>query len=150
MLLLKNLEEFENRFKIGKKWLRCREAIESIQNIKPYQFRSIGDSLVYLLDNGAFLNDAQFVGHRRYMDIYYIIDGCCTIEYNVKTALKQTKSYIDESDDEYFEGRGEFLTLKQGALIIFEPQDAHRILSSQSCRKLILKVTVEDNTFLNK
>lgn len=70
MVILENPEEFKNRFKMGKKWMRCSEAIQNIPNLKPCQFYSIGDSLVYLLDNGCFPKEPRFVGHRRVIWIF--------------------------------------------------------------------------------
>ncbi|THD39005.1 beta-galactosidase subunit beta, partial [Enterobacteriaceae bacterium ML5] len=49
MIILDSLHEFERLYRSGKKWQRCREAINNLENIRPGVFHSVGDSLVYRL-----------------------------------------------------------------------------------------------------
>lgn len=45
MRIIDNLEQFRQIYASGKKWQRCVEAIENIDNIQPGVAHSIGDSL---------------------------------------------------------------------------------------------------------
>lgn len=47
MRIIDNLEQFRQIYASGKKWQRCVEAIENIDNIQPGVAHSIGDSLTY-------------------------------------------------------------------------------------------------------
>ena len=44
MRIIDNLEQFRQIYASGKKWQRCVEAIENIDNIQPGVAHSIGDS----------------------------------------------------------------------------------------------------------
>lgn len=47
MRILDNLEQFKQIYHSGRKWQRCVEAINNIDNIRPGVAHSIGDSLSY-------------------------------------------------------------------------------------------------------
>ncbi len=65
MRIIDNLEQFRQIYASGKKWQRCVEAIENIDNIQPGVAHSIGDSLTYRVETDS-ATDALFTGHRRY------------------------------------------------------------------------------------
>ena len=68
MIVLESLEQFQQHYRTGRKWQRCSEAINNIDNISPGVAHSIGDSLAYRVTNDAS-TDALFVGHRRYFEV---------------------------------------------------------------------------------
>ena len=68
MRIIDNLEQFQQRYASGRKWQRCVEAIENIDNIQPGVAHSIGDSLSYRVETDS-ATDALFTGHRRYFEI---------------------------------------------------------------------------------
>ncbi|HCS2501907.1 TPA: beta-galactosidase subunit beta, partial [Shigella flexneri] len=53
MRIIDNLEQFRQIYASGKKWQRCVEAIENIDNIQPGVAHSIGDSLTYRVENDS-------------------------------------------------------------------------------------------------
>ncbi len=63
MRIIDNLEQFRQIYASGKKWQRCVEAIENIDNIQPGVAHSIGDSLTYRVETDS-ATDALFTGHR--------------------------------------------------------------------------------------
>ncbi len=67
MRIIDNLEQFRQIYASGKKWQRCVEAIENIDNIQPGVAHSIGDSLTYRVETDS-ATDALFTGHRRYFE----------------------------------------------------------------------------------
>lgn len=150
MLILNSFDEFKDIFRSGKKWIRCKEAIENISNIKENRYHSIGDSLVYMFKTKNHINEVDFQGHRRYMDIHYYIEGQEALEISKKNDLNIKNSYSDENDTEYFHGDGEIVNLTAGNLIIIENDEAFRFKEAKNLKKVVLKVTIEDNYFLNK
>ncbi len=74
MRIIDNLEQFQQRYASGRKWQRCVEAIENIDNIQPGVAHSIGDSLSYRVETDS-ATDALFTGHRRYFEIHYYLQG---------------------------------------------------------------------------
>lgn len=150
MLILNSLDEFKDIFRSGKKWIRCKEAIENISNIKENRYHSIGDSLVYMFKTENHEDGLDLQGHRRYMDIHYYVEGEEILEISKKKELNMKTHYFDENDTEYFHGDGEIINLTAGNLVIIENDDAFKFKAAENLKKVILKVTVEDNYFLNK
>ena len=97
MRIIDNLEQFRQIYASGKKWQRCVEAIENIDNIQPGVAHSIGDSLTYRVENDS-ATDALFTGHRRYFEVHYYLQGQQKIEYAPKETLQVVEYYRDETD----------------------------------------------------
>lgn len=150
MIILDSLTEFQRLYGTGKKWLRCMEAVNNVENIRPGVFHSVGDSLVYRLASGTEPQRAEFEGHRRYFDIHYYLEGSEDIEFAAKSRLYTFAPYSDETDRELFTGSGEKITARKGHVIIFENHEASRFRPEKNVKKVILKVTIEESYFLNK
>lgn len=149
MIVLDNLEQFKVVYRDGRKWNRCVEAIENIANIKDGVMYSIGDSLVYMIEDGTKQTDL-FEGNRRYFDVHYYLEGCETVEFADKSDLRLEQAYRDETDREFLSGQGETRELCEGQVAIFDNDKAYRFHGDNRVRKVVLKVTIEDGYFLNK
>ncbi|PSU30481.1 beta-galactosidase subunit beta [Photobacterium lutimaris] len=150
MIVLESLEQFKVVYRDGRKWNRCVEAIENIANIKDGVMYSIGDSLVYMVEDGIARHTETFEGNRRYFDVHYYLEGRETVEFAAKPDLTCTQAYRDETDREYFTGHGECCELHEGQIAIFDNGKAYRFVGDNRVRKVVLKVTIEDGYFLNK
>lgn len=149
MIVLDNLEQFKVVYRDGRKWNRCVEAIENIANIKDGVMYSIGDSLVYMIEDGTKQTDL-FEGNRRYFDVHYYLGGRETVEFADKSDLRLEQAYRDETDREFLSGQGETRELCEGQVAIFDNDKAYRFHGDNRVRKVVLKVTIEDGYFLNK
>ncbi|MHB9956321.1 beta-galactosidase subunit beta [Vibrio campbellii] len=149
MIVLDNLEQFKVVYRDGRKWNRCVEAIENIANIKDGVMYSIGDSLVYMIEDGTKQTDL-FEGNRRYFDVHYYLEGRETVEFADKSDLHPEQAYRDETDREFLSGQGETRELCEGQVAIFDNDKAYRFHGDNRVRKVVLKVTIEDGYFLNK
>ena len=149
MIVLDNLEQFKVVYRDGRKWNRCVEAIENIANIKDGVMYSIGDSLVYMIEDGTKQTDL-FEGNRRYFDVHYYLEGRETVEFADKSDLRLEQAYRDETDREFLSGQGETRELYEGQVAIFDNDKAYRFNGDNRVRKVVLKVTIEDGYFLNK
>ncbi len=87
MHVLDNLEQFKVVYRDGRKWNRCVEAIDNIANIKDGVMHSIGDTLVYMIEDGVTRNRSTFEGNRRYFTIHYYLEGGETVEFAKKSTL---------------------------------------------------------------
>ena len=150
MIVLDNLEQFKVVYRNGRKWNRCVEAINNIENMKDGVMHSIGDSLVYMIEDGIAQQTEQFIGHRRYFDVHYYLEGRETVEFASKQDLNIEQAYRDETDREWLSGQGESRELCEGQVVIFENDKAYRFHGDNRVRKVVLKVTIEDGYFLNK
>ena len=106
MRILDNLEQFKQIYHSGRKWQRCVEAINNVDNIRPGVAHSIGDSLSYRVASDS-TTDALFVGNRRYFEVHYYLQGQQKIEFAAKEQLQTVACYRDETDREYLKGIGE-------------------------------------------
>ncbi|GAB7226057.1 beta-galactosidase subunit beta [Vibrio owensii] len=149
MIVLDNLEQFKVVYRDGRKWNRCVEAIENIANIKDGVMYSIGDSLVYMIEDGTKQTEL-FEGNRRYFDVHYYLEGRETVEFADKSDLRLEQAYRDETDREFLSGQGETRELCEGQVAIFDNHKAYRFHGDNRVRKVVLKVTIEDGYFLNK
>ncbi|WP_061008905.1 beta-galactosidase subunit beta [Vibrio sp. CUB2] len=149
MIVLDNLEQFKVVYRDGRKWNRCVEAIENIANIKDGVMYSIGDSLVYMIEDDTKQTDL-FEGNRRYFDVHYYLEGRETVEFADKSDLRLEQTYRDETDREFLSGQGETRELCEGQVAIFDNDKAYRFHGDNRVRKVVLKVTIEDGYFLNK
>ncbi|AJR05142.1 beta-galactosidase subunit beta [Photobacterium gaetbulicola] len=150
MIVLESLEQFKEVYRDGRKWNRCVEAIENIANIKDGVMHSIGDSLVYMIEDGVARNTGTFEGNRRYFDVHYYLEGRETVEFADKSELDVVEAYRDETDREYLQGAGETRELYEGQVAICDNHKAYRFHGDNRVRKVVLKVTIEDGYFLNK
>ncbi|MDW2244734.1 YhcH/YjgK/YiaL family protein, partial [Vibrio sp. 1287] len=87
MIVLSSLEQFKQVYRNGRKWNRGVEAIGNIGNIKYGVMHSIGDSLVYMVEDGIAKQTEMFIGNRRYLDVHYYLEGRETVEFADKAAL---------------------------------------------------------------
>lgn len=149
MIVLDNLEQFKVVYRDGRKWNRCVEAIENIANIKDGVMYSIGDFLVYMIEDGTKQTEL-FEGNRRYFDVHYYLEGRETVEFADKSDLRLEQAYRDETDREFLSGQGETRELCEGQVAIFDNDKAYRFHGDNRVRKVVLKVTIEDGYFLNK
>ncbi|MCY9872470.1 beta-galactosidase subunit beta [Vibrio barjaei] len=150
MIILESLEQFKSVYRDGRKWNRCIEAIENIENIKDGVMHSIGDSLVYMIETNESKQPELFEGNRRYFDVHYYLAGHEVVEFASKADLTLEQRYRDETDRELFSGQGEQREVHQGQVAIFDNNEAHRFVRNEPVRKVVLKVTIEDGYFLNK
>ncbi len=91
------------------------EAIDNIANIKDGVMYSIGDSLVYMIEDGTKQTDL-FEGNRRYFDVHYYLEGRETVEFADKSDLRLEQAYRDETDREFLSGQGETRELYEAKL----------------------------------
>ncbi|BBS38201.1 beta-galactosidase subunit beta [Enterobacter cloacae complex sp. 2024EL-00215] len=149
MIVLDSLEQFQQLYRTGRKWQRCVEAINNIDNIQPGVAHSIGDSLAYRVTGDAS-TDALFVGHRRYFEVHYYLQGMQKIEFAAKETLQLVACYRDETDREYLKGVGHTEQVREGQIVICENHEAYRFISDTPAKKVVLNVTIEDGYFHNK
>lgn len=149
MIVLDSLEQFQQLYRAGRKWQRCVEAINNIDNIPAGVAHSIGDSLAYRVTRDT-TTDALFVRHRRYFEVHYYLQGRQKIEYAPRQELQPVECYRDDTDREYLKGVGKTQQVHEGQLVICENHVAYRFISEEPVKKVVLNVTIEDGYFHNK
>ncbi len=92
------------------------------------------------------VEQGRWEAHRRYGDVQAMIAGTERMGVAPLSAMREVVPYDATGDVAFFAGRGDFVTVGEGAFAVFFPQDAHM---PQICaeapamvRKLVIKFAV--------
>ncbi|EDS77756.1 YhcH/YjgK/YiaL family protein [Clostridium massiliodielmoense] len=94
------------------------------------------------------LEDGKWEGHKKYIDIQYILGGCEKMGYCPIENLTPLKPYNPDTDFISLTGASDnFFNVSEGNFAIFFPQDGHMpglaINEIAPIKKLVFKVPVE-------
>ncbi|MFO0753441.1 MAG: YhcH/YjgK/YiaL family protein [Thermodesulfovibrionales bacterium] len=93
-------------------------------------------------------DEKRFEGHRKYIDIHYLLSGGEEIGWAPAPSLEPAVSYSEEKDVLFFRQAPapSSLALVPGVFALFFPEDAHRpggiLGASCTVRKIVVKVRV--------
>ncbi len=95
-------------------------------------------------ENGRKVSDAQLEGHRKYIDIQYVISGGESMGWSPREGLVGSVEYDEEKDLEFFEGEPEAIVrVPPGSFAVFLPSDAHLpLIGSGPIHKVVVKVAI--------
>lgn len=93
MKVFDNLAYFKSFCQRRTPWRHCLEAIANIDTLQPGVPRSIDNVLTYRLEKNE-ATDALFISRRKYIDIYYILQGQQKIEYATKQRSRQSHTTV--------------------------------------------------------
>ncbi len=86
-------------------------------------------------------------GHKRYIDIQYMVKGSEKMGYTNIENIKTTIEYDTSKDILFGTGVGDFITVKEGMFILFAPQDGHMpsisVEKPEKVKKVVVKVLVD-------
>ena len=108
-----------------------------------------GDNVYAMITEvpGKEPDSAAWEGHRKYIDLHYVIKGRERIGIISNNALKIAKPYDEAKDAEnYYYADGKFYLATPEIFFLFFPGDAHqpgiRVGSNQPIKKLVIKIKV--------
>lgn len=148
-MIVDKLENSNNYYGLGEKiekgfkYLKENNLLDIECGIYEIDGRNIFVSVEEYL--GKNINDCLWEGHKKYIDIQYIIRGKEKFGYINNEELNITVNYDEERDIYFGKGKGRFLSLKEGEFIIFTPSDAHmpRIKVDENIiKKAVVKVSI--------
>ena len=118
---------------------------KNLEGLKPGTYEIQGKDIYAILKEYVPSNsiDGPYELHRKYIDLFYYIQGGEAIGYCPAAGLKESVPYNQESDCSFFEASGSLITMKPGMFMIAFPSDAHRPeipISSEKVKKLIIKI----------
>ena len=132
------------KLKKGFEWLNNTD----LENIKDGRYYIDNDNIYANVQSYDTKADAAFEGHRRYIDIQYMIKGVEKIGITNYDNCSVKTPYSEENDIEFLncmKNRGEFI-LREGDFAVFFPQDAHQpSLNPEkqiNVKKVIVKVSI--------
>lgn len=105
-----------------------------------------GDQVFAIISrqNGRELSEGQLEGHRKHLDIQYLISGEESIGWSPREGLINTVEYDKEKDLEFFAGTPQsLLIVPPGSFALFLPTDAHLpLIGKGEIHKVVVKVAV--------
>ncbi|OHB58648.1 MAG: hypothetical protein A2Y12_08440 [Planctomycetes bacterium GWF2_42_9] len=119
-------------------------------NMADGKYELDGTNLYYIVQRyktGAPLEKTE--GHRKYIDIQYMVNGSEKMGVDVVDGLTTVDPYSEEKDVEFFgvSKKLTYLTVPQGYFAIFWPTDAHmpgrQVDQPQDVTKIVFKVKVD-------
>lgn len=106
-----------------------------------------GDNLFVIVNDCETVSrkTGQLEGHRKYIDVQYMVQGTEWIGYAPLTGQIITAAYDDESDCILYDREATFFRFETGMFAVFFPQDLHLPGTSEeptSVRKVVVKVKI--------
>lgn len=103
---------------------------------------------IYQEYNSKPLEEGKWEGHRKYIDIQYILDGCEKMGYRPINELTPLKPYNPDTDFISLSGTSDnFFNVSAGNFAIFFPEDGHMpglaFKEVAPIRKLVFKVPID-------
>ena len=95
-------------------------------------------------EEGRKAEDGELEGHRKYIDIQYVISGEESMGWKTRKGLVNSVAYDAEKDLEFFEGAPDsIMRVPPGSFIVFMPRDAHLpLIGNGPIHKVVVKVAI--------
>jgi YhcH/YjgK/YiaL family protein len=92
------------------------------------------------------LETCSWEAHKQYIDIQYVIKGAEKMGIAQLSSMTIKENYNEEKDYMLLDGKGDFLTVKEGQFVIFWPSDVHmpqlEIIKPAEVLKVVLKLKI--------
>jgi YhcH/YjgK/YiaL family protein len=147
------LDTLENAAKYAGLKAGCSEAFgflaqPGLTEIPDGKYEIAGDRVFALVQRqqGRAISDGQLEGHRKYLDIQFVISGEESMGWRPRAGLSNAMAYDATRDLEFFEGEPQSIVrVPPGSFAVFLPTDAHLPLIGEGpIHKVVVKVLVGD------
>lgn len=93
-------------------------------------------------------DECMWEAHRMYIDVQYVVRGAERMGYANIAQARERDAYDAARDVAFFEPGDDYITVREGMLAIFGPEDVHAPSCSLAhpgpVRKIIIKVATND------
>ena len=129
------------RLKQGFEWLKNNDMV----NMPDGKHIIDGDKIFANVQSYDTKDDAPFEGHRKYIDIQYMIKGTEKVGVTDYLNCSATEEYSEEKDIEFLKSNVEsdYQILQEGNFLVFFPQDAHQPALDNNQKRFVKKVIVK-------
>ena len=104
----------------------------------------IGDRVYAIVERrpARAIEEGALEGHRKYIDIQYVISGDESMGWSAREGLVNSVEYDEGKDLEFFEGEpGSIVRVPPGCFTVFLPTDAHLpCIGNGPIHKVVVKV----------
>ena len=126
--------------------------------IHSFDFSSVDDGKIEIDGDNIFafvseyqtknVEASELEGHRKYIDVQYMLKGSELISYTPLLNQKTSVEYSKENDIIFFKGEGEFIKLSEGSFAVLFPNDLHQpcifVDKPSLVRKVVVKVMIKN------
>ena len=93
-------------------------------------------------ENGRKVEDAELEGHRKHIDIQYVVSGDESMGWAPREGLVSSVGYDEEKDLEFFAGEPDSIVhVPPGSFTLFLPTDAHLpLIGNGLIHKVVVKI----------
>jgi len=106
----------------------------------------LGDRVYAMVSRceGRPAESGQMEGHRKYIDLQYVISGDESMGWAPREGLANSVEYNEEGDSELFEGAPvSIVNVSPGSFALFLPSDAHLpLIGNGPIHKVVVKVAI--------
>lgn len=147
------LDTLQNAARYAGLKVGCSEAFgfldqPGLKDLPSGKYEIAGSRVFAIVDRtqGRKISDGQLEGHRKYLDIQFVISGDESMGWRSSAGLPSAMAYDAKRDLEFFEGEPEsVLRVPPGSFAIFLPTDAHLPLIGEGpIHKVVVKVAIGD------
>lgn len=149
-MIFDTLKNCESYYGINKNMEKAFDFIKKAvsENFPAGKYEIDGDNVYASVQEYVTADEKEkkFEGHRKYLDIQYIVSGVENMRVSDISKMKSMIAYSDEKDVEFYENTDSFINadVGDGEYAIFLPQDIHKPgLNSKSGANSIKKVLVK-------
>lgn len=126
--------------KKGFEWLINND----LKNIEDGKYIIEGDKIFANVQSYNTKDDAPYEGHRKYIDIQYMIEGKEKIGITNYENCTTLEAYNEEKDIEFLNSENKsYQILEEGDFLVFFPQDAHQPALNLNEKLFVKKVIVK-------
>ena len=145
------LDTLQNAARYAGLKVGCSEAFgfldqPGLQDLPDGKYEIAGKRVYAIIERtqGRKVSDGQLEGHRRYLDIQYVVSGEESMGWRPAAGLPSAVSYDEDRDLEFFEGEPESLVrVPAGSFAVFLPTDAHLpLIGDGPIHKVVVKVAI--------
>ena len=147
-MIIDRIENYKNYENLGIKISLALNHIKTtdFDNKEPGRYDIDGDDIYVMVNdyNTKHISECRLEGHRKYIDIQYVVKGSELMGYLPLSDQAVTAEYDDEKDVVFFEGSPLFVKLDKGMFVIFFPEDLHMpgIGNGEPVRKIVIKARI--------
>lgn len=129
------------RLKQGFEWLKNNDMV----NMPDGKHIIAGEELFANVQSYDTKDNAPFEGHRKYIDIQYMIKGTEKVGLTDYANCATTEKYNEEKDIEFLKANvaPHYQILEEGDFLVFFPQDAHQPALDNEEKLFVKKVIVK-------
>ncbi len=110
------------------------------------EYEILGDRVYAIIahENGRQIGEGKLEGHRKYIDIQYVIGGEESMGWKAREGLASATEYDAKKDLEFFVGEPDSIVrVSPGSFTVFLPTDAHLpLIGNGTIHKVVVKVAV--------